>query len=135
MVCHAISTLGCQRSAESPDEGNPGMTVRGYDIIGDVHGCAAQLEALLLDLAYEKSGSTSEYRHPDRHAIFVGDLIDRGDEQLQVLHIVQSMVDAGSAMIVMGNHEFNALAYDAEWPPDGRSTDGVSVVGRKANPP
>ncbi len=111
------------------------MTVRGYDIIGDVHGCAAQLEAILVELDYRKQNSTSEHRHPDRQAIFVGDLIDRGREQLQVLHIVQSMVAAGSAMIVMGDHEFNALAYDAEWPPDGRSTDGVSVVGRKANPP
>lgn len=26
------------------------------------------------------------------------------------------MVDAGSAKIVMGNHEFNAIAYDTEWP-------------------
>ncbi len=93
------------------------MTVRGYDIIGDVHGCAAQLEALLVVLDYQKQNNTSEYRHPDRQAIFVGDLIDRGGEQLQVLHIVQSMVAAGSAMIVMGNHEFNALAYDTEWPP------------------
>lgn len=93
------------------------MTVRGYDIIGDVHGCAAQLEALLVVLDYQKQNNTSEYHHPDRQAIFVGDLIDRGGEQLQVLHIVQSMVAAGSAMIVMGNHEFNALAYDTEWPP------------------
>ncbi|CAM2951859.1 Diadenosine tetraphosphatase and related serine/threonine protein phosphatase [Mycobacterium intermedium] len=27
------------------------------------------------------------------------------------------MVDAGSAQMVLGNHEFNALAYDTEWPP------------------
>lgn len=91
-------------------------SVQGYDIIGDVHGCATQLEALLADLGYEKSDSTSEYRHPDRQAIFVGDLIDRGEEQLQVLQIVKGMVDAGSAQIVMGNHEFNALAYATEWP-------------------
>ncbi|MBP2454100.1 metallophosphoesterase [Mycolicibacterium lutetiense] len=91
-------------------------SVQGYDIIGDVHGCAAQLEALLADLSYETASSTSEYRHQDRQAIFVGDLIDRGDEQLEVLRIVKGMVDAGSAQIVMGNHEFNALAYDTEWP-------------------
>jgi hypothetical protein len=88
----------------------------GYDIIGDVHGCATKLEALLVELGYQKASGTGEYRHPDRQAIFVGDLIDRGKEQLQVLHVVKSMVDAGSAKIVMGNHEFNALAYDTEWP-------------------
>lgn len=89
----------------------------GYDIIGDVHGCATKLEALLVELDYQKAHGTGEYRHDNRQAIFVGDLIDRGEEQLHVLHIVKSMVDAGSAKIVMGNHEFNALAYDTEWPP------------------
>lgn len=60
---------------------------------------------------------TGAYRHPHRLAIFVGDLIDRGDEQLRVLQVVKPMVDAGSAHIVMGNHEFNALAYHTEHPP------------------
>ncbi len=89
--------------------------VQGYDIIGDVHGCATKLEALLTALEYEVDGS-SVFRHPRRQAIFVGDLIDRGPEQLRVLEIVKAMVDAGSAQIVMGNHEFNALAYHTEWP-------------------
>lgn len=86
----------------------------GYDIIGDVHGCASQLEALLVELGYRNG--TGAYRHQSRRAIFVGDLIDRGAEQLRVLQIVKGMVDAGSAEIVMGNHEFNALAYHTEWP-------------------
>ncbi|MEB3982516.1 metallophosphoesterase [Mycobacterium sp. 663a-19] len=91
-------------------------SVEGYDIIGDVHGCAGQLEALLVELGYRPADGTGEYRHPRRQAIFVGDLIDRGDEQLRVLHVVKRMVDAGSAQIVMGNHEFNAIAYHTEWP-------------------
>lgn len=91
-------------------------TVQGYDIIGDIHGCASQLEALLTELGYEMTEGTGEYRHPDRQAIFVGDLIDRDEEQLRVLEVVKAMVEAGSAQIVMGNHEFNALAYHTEWP-------------------
>lgn len=86
----------------------------GYDIIGDVHGCADELEALLGKLGYEITGGV--YRHPDRQAVFVGDLIDRGPGQLRVLQVVKAMVDAGSAQIVMGNHEFNALAYHHEHP-------------------
>lgn len=77
-----------------------GLTVQGYDIIGDVHGCATQLEALLAELGYQKASGTSEYCHPDRHAIFGGDLIDRGTEQLRVLQIAKDMVEAGSAQIV-----------------------------------
>ena len=55
-------------------------------------------------------------RHPNNQAIFVGDLVDRGDEQLRVLEIVKRMVDSGSAQIVMGNHEFNAICYATEYP-------------------
>lgn len=88
----------------------------GYDIIGDVHGCVDDLEALLVKLGYETNGGTTEYRHPDRQVIFVGDLIDRGAGQLRVLQLAKDMVDAGSARIVMGNHEFNALAYHHEHP-------------------
>lgn len=89
--------------------------VKGYDIIGDVHGCATKLEQLLDDLGYAPD-ETGAYRHPERRAVFVGDLIDRGPEQLRVLEIVKPMVDSGSAQIVMGNHEFNAIAYHTEHP-------------------
>ncbi|EJZ12204.1 metallophosphoesterase [Mycolicibacterium vaccae] len=88
----------------------------GYDIIGDIHGYADKLEELLLALGYQQAGGTGEYRHPHRQVIFVGDLIDRGGQQLRTLQLVKAMVDAGSARIVMGNHEFNALAYHTEWP-------------------
>ncbi|WP_059015789.1 metallophosphoesterase [Mycobacterium sp. M26] len=88
----------------------------GYDIIGDIHGCATELEALLNALGYTQNGAGGAYRHPQRTAVFVGDLIDRGPEQLRVLQIVKAMVDSGSAQMVLGNHEFNAMAYATEWP-------------------
>lgn len=90
----------------------------GYDIIGDVHGCATKLVALLGELGYSADGS-GVYRHPERTAVFVGDLIDRGDEQLEVLQVVKPMVDAGSALIVMGNHEFNAISWATRDPATG----------------
>lgn len=86
----------------------------GYDVVGDVHGCAGELEALLVQMGYAVRDGA--YRHPDRTAIFVGDLIDRGPAQLRVLQIVKAMVDTGGARMVLGNHEFNALAYATEWP-------------------
>jgi hypothetical protein len=80
-----------------------------YDIIGDVHGHAEILESLLHKLGYENF--YGYYRHPDRTAIFLGDLIDRGPENFRTLEIVKTMVDKGSALIIMGNHEYNALCY------------------------
>jgi len=83
----------------------------GYDIIGDIHGSGHKLRARLKELGYRHDAWMNAYRHESRQAIFVGDLIDRGPAQREVLEIVKAMVDAGSAQIVMGNHEFNALAY------------------------
>jgi hypothetical protein len=80
-----------------------------YDIIGDIHGHADELVALLKLLKYELANGV--YRHPSRKVIFVGDFIDRGPQIREVLHLVRSMHEAGSALAVMGNHEFNALAY------------------------
>lgn len=94
----------------------PNPAKEGYDIIGDIHGCADELEKLLAKLGYENAGGTREYRHPIRKAVFVGDLIDRGPGQLRVLQVAKAMVDKGSAHIVMGNHEFNALSYHTEDP-------------------
>ena len=81
----------------------------GYDVIGDVHGRADKLGGLLRKLGYrERDGA---WRHSERQAVFVGDLVDRGIQQRDTVRIARSMVDAGSAQIVLGNHEFNAIAY------------------------
>jgi hypothetical protein len=80
-----------------------------YDIIGDIHGQADKLEALLRTLGYEQRGAT--WRHPERQAIFVGDFIDRGPAQVRSVDTARRMVDAGAALAVMGNHELNAIAW------------------------
>jgi hypothetical protein len=80
-----------------------------YDIIGDVHGHVDRLRALLKLMDY--SDEHGAWRHRERSAVFVGDLIDRGPDQIETLRLVRSMVDAGSAQVVLGNHEFNAVAY------------------------
>ncbi|OII66775.1 polynucleotide kinase-phosphatase [Streptomyces sp. CC77] len=71
-----------------------------FDVIGDIHGCASELEALLAKLGYEDG------RHPDgRTAVFVGDLVDRGPDSPGVLRRVMGMVASGDALCVPGNHE------------------------------
>lgn len=80
-----------------------------YDIIGDIHGQADKLIALLREMGYREERGA--WRHPTRKAMFVGDFIDRGPGQLETLRIVRGMVEAGSAEAVMGNHEFNAIVW------------------------
>ncbi|MFD9402491.1 polynucleotide kinase-phosphatase [Streptomyces sp. NPDC060011] len=71
-----------------------------FDIVGDIHGCAAELETLLGKLGYVDGA------HPEgRTAVFVGDLVDRGPDTPGVLRRVMSMVGSGDALCVPGNHE------------------------------
>ncbi|MFJ3586640.1 polynucleotide kinase-phosphatase [Streptomyces sp. NPDC090127] len=71
-----------------------------FDIIGDIHGCRSELETLLGKLGYVDG------HHPEgRTAVFVGDLVDRGPDSPGVLRRVMSMVAAGDALCVPGNHE------------------------------
>jgi hypothetical protein len=83
--------------------------VEGYDLIGDVHGCGKTLERLLQKLGYRKLQGV--YRHAKRRVIFLGDIVDRGPHIREALLLVHGMVEKGSAHMVLGNHEYNALTY------------------------
>ncbi|GAA4544399.1 polynucleotide kinase-phosphatase [Amycolatopsis samaneae] len=81
-----------------------------FDVIGDVHGCRAELETLLARLGYvltrDEAGRPAGAHHPEgRTAVFVGDLVDRGPDTPGVLRLVMGMVAAGTALCVTGNHE------------------------------
>jgi protein phosphatase len=77
-----------------------------FDIIGDVHGCADELEELLARLGY------SEGRHPEgRKVVFLGDLVDRGPRVPDVLRIAMDMVEAGTALCLPGNHDDKLKRY------------------------
>ena len=75
-----------------------------FDIIGDIHGCDAELVRLLDRLGYDVD--RSPVAHPDgRRVVFLGDLVDRGPGSDRVLEIAMSMTKHGSAICVLGNHE------------------------------
>ena len=80
------------------------------DLIGDIHGHADKLEEILAIMGYVKEAGV--YQHPaKRKLVFLGDYIDRGLKIRETLQIVKSMCDAGHALAIMGNHEFNAICF------------------------
>ena len=81
-----------------------------FDIVGDVHGCYAELQALLAKLGYVVTETTVS--HPEgRQVIFVGDFADRGPESVAVYRLVPMMVEAGVAHAVRGNHDDKLARY------------------------
>ncbi|MBX3224189.1 MAG: serine/threonine protein phosphatase [Labilithrix sp.] len=66
-------------------------------IVGDVHGCSSELDALLDAVAFTSG---------DR-LVFVGDLIVRGPDSLGVLDIARTT----GAIMVRGNHEQKLLDW------------------------
>ena len=84
-----------------------------FDVIGDVHGCRAELEALLGRLGYvverDADGRAAGASHPGRRAVFLGDLVDRGQDTPGVLRLVMGMVAGGDALCLPGNHEAKLL--------------------------
>jgi len=82
---------------------------QGYDLIGDVHGCGETLVLLLEQMGYRKINGI--YQHKSRKVVFLGDIIDRGPHIRLACEIVRTMVDAGHAHMIMGNHEYNLVTY------------------------
>jgi bis(5'-nucleosyl)-tetraphosphatase (symmetrical) len=82
--------------------------------IGDIQGCCDELKALLKRCNYSS----------DRDELwFVGDLVNRGPQSLEVLRFVRSL--GASATVVLGNHDLHllALAYGSK----RKSKDGDTL--------
>ncbi len=82
-----------------------------YDFIADVHGYTDHLEMMLHLLGYRYRNGAYRHSDPNRMAVSVGDLMDRGPRQIDAIDIFRRMRDAGTGLAVMGNHEHAAIGW------------------------
>ena len=95
----------------------------GYQVLDEPVADARDLGVRVVPPAYvERSGTPVPpgsdqptngvpLRSTTRKAIFLGDLVDRGPASPQVLRLVMSMVQAGTALCVPGNHDSKLLRH------------------------
>jgi hypothetical protein len=85
-----------------------------YDVVGDIHGFDEPFVALLEKLGYADIDGV--WQHETRTLISLGDLVDRGPGQKKVVDILKTMQENGKAIVIMGNHEFYAVAWHLKGP-------------------
>lgn len=85
--------------------------MNSIDFIGDIHGHFDELKALLKKLGYEEKSGAFRYQNNERMVVFLGDYVDRGPNVRETINLVRNMREAGSAIALMGNHEFNMLSF------------------------
>ena len=116
-VLHSLEEVDAAEIERQPLWNNLKHEHGPFDIIGDVHGCFDELVDLLTNLGYsiEKQangdGVPAYTAQPPegRKAIFLGDLVDRGPKIPEVLKLAMSMVAAGTALCVPGNHDVKLM--------------------------
>lgn len=82
-----------------------------FDVIGDIHGHLDALTTLLRRMGYKPTGSSWRFPRRERRVLFVGDYIDRGPQIRETVSVVRGMVQAGDAIALIGNHEYNAILW------------------------
>ena len=101
-----------------------------YFVVGDIHGKAQMLEEIMT----EWDGKAQ--------LVFLGDLIDRGENSKRSIEIVKDYVDHHGAVCLSGNHEYMFLAwldnpeerYD-HYRRNGGDTTINSLLGRPLDAP
>jgi len=104
-----------------PAPGSLAAAHHRLDFIGDIHGNLPALLRLGRKLGYDvdrrEADPYGSWTHPDgRLPVFLGDLIDRGPYSLETATLVAGLVGDRRAFCILGNHEYNLVAWEAQLP-------------------
>jgi predicted kinase len=82
-----------------------------WDVIGDVHGLLDDLLALLTKAGWSVSDGRLSPHPLNRKILFLGDLVDRGTQSLEVVRFVKRAIEDGLALAIAGNHEAKLVRF------------------------
>lgn len=82
--------------------------IKGYFVVGDIHGCYSELR-LLLDNHWNPESET---------LVFLGDLVDRGPESYKVITYIMELKNKYDVVVIGGNHDELFIEW-LESPEDG----------------
>lgn len=118
-----------------PDFGTMKTTFKKVDslyVLGDIHGRYDELinllqQAALVDEQLNWTGGSS-------HAVFLGDLFDRGDDVTKVLWFIYELEEkaalaGGMIHLVLGNHEIMTMTKDLRYV--SRKESSIAVAHQK----
>lgn len=82
------------------------------DVVGDVHGLFDELIILLEKSGwkYSKENNCVTHEDPERRLLFLGDVLDRGTQSIEVLRLVKNICDNNLGSMILGNHEEKLLS-------------------------
>lgn len=89
------------------------LSTTKVDVLGDVHGMFSDLVELLKTNNWYFNGKYFENIDSERKLLFLGDIVDRGEESIEILQAVYHGVNAGTTYFILGNHEAKLISsYD-----------------------
>ena len=108
--CPLVPSLDAEMVVMRPDLPKPGGRLI---LVGDVHGCLAELKALMLAARVDEAVDT---------VVLLGDLVNKGPDSLGVLR--WAMANEHFVLAIRGNHEDGALLARAHL--DGGEEDACA---------
>jgi hypothetical protein len=80
------------------------------DVIGDIHGLYDDFVKIIEPLGYTIENNIIKHKN-NRKILFLGDLVDKGQQSLEMIKIVYNSVTFGGHYCIIGNHENKIIQF------------------------
>lgn len=95
------------------------LNTTNIDILGDTHGLLDETILLLNNKGWVYDGHCFKHPDPLRKLLFLGDVVDRGTQSIELIEAVRNTVNNGDAFFIIGNHEAKLLSSYYQYKNEG----------------